>query len=85
MDKQLDKESRRYIQLGLKIAYYRKLNGYTQEQLAEKIGISAGYLSQIETPSLAQSVSLKTLFKMADVFCVPPYKVLEFDEESYGQ
>ena len=26
-----------YLQLGLKIAFYRKLRGLTQEQLAEKI------------------------------------------------
>ena len=25
-----------YTKIGLKIAYYRKLKGYTQEQLAEK-------------------------------------------------
>lgn len=28
----------RYITLGLKIAYYRKKAGFTQEVLAEKIG-----------------------------------------------
>ena len=26
-----------YLQLGLKIAYYRKLRGLTQEELAEKL------------------------------------------------
>ena len=30
-----------YIKLGLNIAYYRKLAGFTQEQLAEACGISA--------------------------------------------
>lgn len=48
----MDANDRRYVQIGLKIAYYRKLNGLTQEQLAEKVGISSGYLSQVETPSL---------------------------------
>ncbi|MFA9380424.1 MAG: helix-turn-helix domain-containing protein [Acetanaerobacterium sp.] len=75
----MDKNSRRYIQIGLKIAYYRKLNGLTQEQLAEKAGISTGYLSQVETPGFIQPVSLKTLFAIADICGVPPYKFLEFD------
>lgn len=72
---------RRYIQIGLKIAYYRKKNGLTQEQLAEKAGISAGYLSQVETPAFVQPVSLKTLFAIADIFQIPPSRFLEFDEE----
>ena len=37
----------RYITLGLKIAYYRKKRGYTQENLAEKVGISLNFLAQV--------------------------------------
>lgn len=69
----------RFIEIGLKIAYYRKMNGLTQEQLAEKIGISPGYLSQVETPTFVQPISLKTLFAVADTLDVPPSKFLEFD------
>ncbi|HWR22955.1 MAG TPA: helix-turn-helix transcriptional regulator, partial [Feifaniaceae bacterium] len=71
---------RRYIQIGLKIAYYRKMNGMTQEQLAELAGISSGYLSQVETPTLVQPISLKTLFAIADLLHIPPAKFLEFEE-----
>ncbi|MDD4796880.1 MAG: helix-turn-helix transcriptional regulator [Eubacteriales bacterium] len=71
---------RRYIRIGLKIAYYRKLHGMTQEQLAERVGLSPGYLSQVETPTFVQPISLKTLFAVADLFHVPPAKFLEFDE-----
>ena len=39
--------SDRYITMGLKIAYYRKKAGFTQEILAEKIGKSVNFLSQI--------------------------------------
>nr|WP_319487355.1 helix-turn-helix transcriptional regulator [uncultured Caproiciproducens sp.] len=74
----LDKN--RYVQIGLKIAYYRKLNNLTQEKLAEKIGISPGYLSQVETPAFVQPVSLATLFALADAFHIPPYKLLQFDD-----
>lgn len=69
----------RFIEIGLKIAYYRKMHGLTQEQLAEKIGISPGYLSQVETPTFVQPISLKTLFAVADTLEVPPSKFLEFD------
>ena len=71
MSKQQSKNDRRFIQMGLKIAYYRKLNEMTQEQLADRIGITAKYLSQIETPSFVQPLSLKTLFAIADIFQIP--------------
>ena len=80
MQKTKDLNDRRYIQIGLKIAYYRKMNGMTQEQLAELVGISPGYLSQVETPTLVQPISLKTLFAIADLFHIPPAKFLEFEE-----
>ena len=73
-------DKNRYIQIGLKIAYYRKLNGFTQEKLAEKIDVSPGYLSQVETPNFVQPISLKMLFALADIFKIPPYKLLDFDD-----
>ena len=57
----------RYITLGLKIAYYRKKRGYTQENLAEKVGISLNFLAQVEGTGTIRGISLETLFKMADV------------------
>ncbi|MCI8361536.1 MAG: helix-turn-helix transcriptional regulator [Clostridiales bacterium] len=33
----------------LNLAYYRHRKGYTQEQLAEKVGISVGYLASLES------------------------------------
>lgn len=75
----MDRNEQRYIEIGLKIAYYRKKNGMTQEQLTERVGISPGYLSQVETPSFVQPISLKTLFAMADTFQIPPSKLLEED------
>ena len=75
----MDRTEQRYIEIGLKIAYYRKKNGMTQEQLSEQIGISPGYLSQVETPNFVQPISLKTLFALADVFQIPPSKLLEED------
>ncbi len=69
----------RYITLGLKIAYYRKKRGYTQENFAEKVGISLNFLAQVEGTGTVRGVSLETLFKMADVLQVAPSKLLEDD------
>ncbi|WP_297998157.1 helix-turn-helix domain-containing protein [uncultured Phascolarctobacterium sp.] len=56
----------RYKNIGLKIAYYRKKNGYTQAELAERIGMSAAYLGQIERGNRGNSFSLETLYQIAD-------------------
>ncbi|MBR4954896.1 MAG: helix-turn-helix transcriptional regulator [Clostridia bacterium] len=69
----------RYITLGLKIAYYRKKAGYTQEVLAEKIGKSVNFLAQVEGTGTTRGVSLETLFKIADTLNVSPSKFLEDD------
>ena len=69
----------RYITLGLKIAYYRKKRGYTQENLAEQVGISLNFLAQVEGTGTIRGISLETLFKMADVLQVAPSKLLEDD------
>ena len=71
--------SDRYITMGLKIAYYRKKAGYTQEVFAEKIGKSVNFMSQVEGTGTVRGVSLETLFKMADVLGLPPSKLLEDD------
>ncbi len=69
----------RYITLGLKIAYYRKKSGYTQEELAEMIGRSVNFLGQIEGTGIVRGISLETLFKIAQVLSISPSKLLEED------
>ena len=69
----------KYKTLGLKIAYFRKKSGYTQEVFAEKIGKSVNFLAQVEGTGTTRGVSLETLFKMADVLGIPPAKLLEED------
>ena len=69
-----------YMQLGLKIAYYRKLRGMTQEQLAEKIDRTPAFIGHVEAPNINKAVSLDTLFDIAKVLNVPAYKFLMFDE-----
>lgn len=69
----------KYKSLGLKIAVYRKLRGYTQEQFAEKIGKSWSFVSQIEANngSKLKGVSLDTLFTISEVLDVPVSKLFE--------
>ncbi len=69
-----------YMQLGLKIAYYRKLRGLTQEQLAEKINRTPAFIGHVEAPNINKAVSLDTLFEIAKVLNIPAYKFLIFDE-----
>lgn len=70
----------RYKKLGLKIAYYRKLKGLTQEQLAEKLGKSAGYIGAVEAVNVNRAISLDMLFDISDVLGVPAYRFLEFGD-----
>lgn len=69
----------RYKTMGLKIAYFRKKVGYTQDVFAERVGISTNFLAQVEGTGTTRGVSLETLFKMADVLGIPPSKLLEDD------
>lgn len=70
----------KYIAMGLNIAYYRKRNGMTQEQLAEKAGVSRSYLGEIEAPNMITTMSLEVLFNIADALQVPAAKLLELRE-----
>lgn len=69
-----------YLQVGLKIAYYRKLRGLTQEELAEQIDRTPAFIGHVEAPNIKKAVSLDTLFAIASVLDVPAYKFLIFDD-----
>lgn len=71
--------SDKYITLGLKIAYYRRKAGYTQEYFAELIGKSVSFVGQVEGTGTVRGVSLETLFKIAQVLQISPSKLLEDD------
>lgn len=69
----------KYITLGLKIAYYRRKSGFTQEYFAELIDKSVSFVGQVEGTGTIRGVSLETLFKIAQVLKVSPSKLLEED------
>ena len=62
--------------IGLNIAYYRKLRGLTQLQLAELVNVSRTHISNIEAPNMPTSISLEKLFDIADVLNIPPSYLL---------
>lgn len=66
-----------FIQFGLKVQYYRKLRGYTQETFADEIGKSWSFVAKIESPTRPFGVSMETLFKIAQVLQVPTSKLFE--------
>lgn len=67
-----------FKQLGLTIAYYRKLKGYTQQGLAEAAGLSRTHISNLESPNMPTSISLEKLFDIADVLDVPVKAFFDF-------
>ena len=70
----------KFIEVGYNIAYYRKHAGLTQEQLAERVGISRQHMGAIEAPNLCRPVSMDLLFNIATVLGIEPYKLLKFRE-----
>lgn len=69
----------KYRKIGLKIGYYRKCKGITQEQLAEEIGKDTSFIGAVEAPNVNRAVSLDTLFDISETLEVPPYKFLMDD------
>ena len=68
-----------YRQIGLKIAYYRKLRGLTQEELAEQVGLTPAFIGHLEAPNIPRALSLDRLFDIASALDVNPQKFLDFD------
>ena len=75
-DQYLDK----YRKMGLKISYYRKLKGLTQEQLAERIDKNLAFIGAVEAPNVDRTISLDTLFDIACVLGITAYKFLMEDD-----
>ena len=69
------------LKMGSTIAALRKSRGLTQEQLAERVGISRQHMGAIEAPNLVRPISLELLFNIADVLDIPAYKLLRFRDE----
>jgi len=67
----------RLIQLGIAISALRKMRGMSQEQLAERAGISRSHLSSIEAPGIARAFSLEIFFNLADALDIDPADLID--------
>ena len=66
--------------LGNKIAYYRRKNKLSQEQLAEMVGISRVHMSHIEAPNVIQAFSINVLFDIAKVLEIDTMELFNFKQ-----
>ena len=73
-----EKRIRQFRELGLTISYYRKLKGLTQSELAQNVGLSRTHISNIEAPQVRTSLSLESLFDIADALDVPVKDFFDF-------
>ena len=76
-----EKRERQFRELGLTISYYRKLKGLTQLQLANAVGLSRTHISNIEAPRINTSLSLESLFDIADALDIQPRDLFNFREQ----
>lgn len=67
-----------YKQLGLNIAYHRKMCNMSQMTLAEAVNLSRTHISNIEAPNMKTSISLESLFDIAHVLNVPIKELFNF-------
>ena len=70
----MDEYKSRYRTLGLNIAYYRKKQRLTQEQLAEKAGVERSRISKTEIAWIGTSLDM--VYRIADALEIEPYKLL---------
>lgn len=71
------KHTEQYKIIGQAIKKYRKQKGLTQEQLADRMGISISYLTKIEAVNCDQPFSLEVLLDISEVLDVSVHQLLE--------
>ena len=67
----------RLEQLGQNIAKYRKEKQFSQEKLAEIVGLSREYITRVENGQ--KNISLKKLFAIADALGVGFNQLTDFE------
>lgn len=70
----------RFINLGIAVATVRRMRGMSQEELAEKSGVSRSCISALEAPNYVRAISLEVLFNLADALGVNPADLLYLAE-----
>ena len=82
MDIYNDKEYKLFVlKIGLRVSYYRKLAGLSQEELSTICGMSLNFVSTLEAPSIYYTPSFKSMFKISKALGVPVSKLVEVDND----
>ena len=77
MERHFDNK-KRMENLSYAVKYYRNKKGYTQEKLAEELGISRQHMAAIEAPNMDRGPFLDLIFNIATVLEIEPYLLLKF-------
>lgn len=64
--------------IGFRIQFFRKMRNMSQEELAEKSGLSYSTISHIEATS-AYPMSMIALYRIARALDISPYQLLNFE------
>lgn len=72
-----DKNRDRFIQLGIAIGTVRKIRKMSQEELAQKVGISRSLISAIEAPGIAKGFSLEVFYNISDALDIDPSELIK--------
>ncbi len=71
-------EGRFLMNIGFRIQFFRKKCGMSQEELAERSGLSYSTISHIESTT-PYPMSIVSLYHIANALNVDPYQLLVFD------
>ncbi len=71
---------RYYQRIGANIGRYRRERGQTQEELAEKTGLSVAFISHLEASGSLKAPSLDTLIAIAEALEVPLHRLTEIED-----
>lgn len=69
-----------YQLIGAKVAYYRRLNGYSQKDLAEEAHINRSVIARIESGTYNNNIPLNLLFLLAEALHIEAAVLITFDE-----
>ena len=76
--KYAEDEARFLKNIGFRIQFFRKKADLSQEQLAEKSGLSYSTISHIESTA-SYPMSIVALYRIATALDVSPHQLLMFD------
>jgi transcriptional regulator with XRE-family HTH domain len=70
-----------YLQIGQKIAYYRKLRNFSQDELARRVNISKSSLGKIERGKYNNNIPMSVLIAIAESLNIELATLVTFNAE----